>query len=83
MTMSSDRSEIKIPILNIEEVYKIYQSEKTETAALRDFMRSLDRGDLSFYVNCHTAVHLIAGTFNVYYKPEYTITKHEISVLNY
>lgn len=59
-----------------------YPFSEPETAALRDFMKSLDKKDLSFYVNCHTAVHVIAGTFNVYYKPEYTITKHEISVFN-
>ena len=32
--MTTDPS-FQMPILNLEEVYKIYQSEKTETAALR------------------------------------------------
>jgi len=31
--MSTSNPALQMPILNIEEVYKIYQSEKTETAA--------------------------------------------------
>lgn len=43
--MSSVSSEIQMPILNIEEVYKIYQSEKTETAALRGVSMSIYPGE--------------------------------------
>ncbi len=43
--MNSDSSEIQMPILNIEEVYKIYQSEKTETAALRGVSMSIYPGE--------------------------------------
>jgi ABC-type lipoprotein export system ATPase subunit len=43
--MSSDSPDIKMPILNIEEVYKIYQSEKTETAALRGVSMSIYPGE--------------------------------------
>ncbi|NHJ40408.1 MAG: ATP-binding cassette domain-containing protein [Asgard group archaeon] len=43
--MNSDSSDIQMPILNIEEVYKIYQSEKTETAALRGVSMSIYPGE--------------------------------------
>ncbi|NHJ48105.1 MAG: ATP-binding cassette domain-containing protein [Asgard group archaeon] len=43
--MSSDSPDILMPILNIEEVYKIYQSEKTETAALRGVSMSIYPGE--------------------------------------
>lgn len=43
--MASSSSQLKMPILNIEEVYKIYQSEKTETAALRGVSMSIYPGE--------------------------------------
>jgi ABC-type lipoprotein export system ATPase subunit len=43
--MSSGNSDLQLPILNIEEVYKIYQSEKTETAALRGVSLSIYPGE--------------------------------------
>ncbi|NHJ33218.1 MAG: ABC transporter ATP-binding protein, partial [Asgard group archaeon] len=42
--MTTDLS-LQMPILNIEEVYKIYQSEKTETAALRGVSLSIYPGE--------------------------------------
>ena len=42
--MTADPS-LLMPILNIEEVYKIYQSEKTETAALRGVSMSVYPGE--------------------------------------
>ena len=44
--MTTDPS-FQMPILNIEEVYKIYQSEKTETAALRGVSLTVYPGDIS------------------------------------
>ncbi|MFW9924334.1 MAG: ATP-binding cassette domain-containing protein [Candidatus Thorarchaeota archaeon] len=44
-TSSSGRTQLNMPILNIEEVYKIYQSEKTETAALRGVSLSIFPGE--------------------------------------
>ncbi len=43
--MTASKSAIEMPILNIEEVYKIYQSEKTETAALRGVSLSIYPGE--------------------------------------
>jgi len=53
-----------------------------ETAALRDFMRSLDSDKLSFYANCHTAVHAFFSVLDIPYRPEFTTTEHEKTVLN-
>ncbi|MHA1221272.1 MAG: ATP-binding cassette domain-containing protein [Candidatus Heimdallarchaeota archaeon] len=43
--MSTSNPALQMPILNIEEVYKIYQSEKTETAALRGVSISIYPGE--------------------------------------
>ena len=43
--MTASKTQLKMPILNIEEVYKIYQSEKTETAALRGVSLSIYPGE--------------------------------------
>ncbi|MHA1155285.1 MAG: ABC transporter ATP-binding protein [Candidatus Heimdallarchaeota archaeon] len=43
--MTAGLSQLKMPILNIEEVYKIYQSEKTETIALRGVSMSIHPGE--------------------------------------
>ncbi|MBN1328432.1 MAG: ATP-binding cassette domain-containing protein [Candidatus Heimdallarchaeota archaeon] len=43
--MSKIKPSIEMPILNLEEVYKIYQSEKTETAALRGVSLSIYPGE--------------------------------------
>ena len=43
--MAASKTQLKMPILNIEEVYKIYQSEKTETAALRGVSLSIYPGE--------------------------------------
>jgi len=51
-----------------------------ETQAIRDLMKSLDR--YSFYVNCHTAVHVFAAQGDITYKPEFTVKKHEREITN-
>ncbi|HUU77193.1 MAG TPA: ABC transporter ATP-binding protein [candidate division Zixibacteria bacterium] len=43
--MTASKSHLHMPILNIEEVYKIYQSEKTETAALRGVSMAIYPGE--------------------------------------
>ena len=43
--MTASKTQLQMPILNIEEVYKIYQSEKTETAALRGVSMSIYPGE--------------------------------------
>jgi len=43
--MAASQSKLKMPILNVEEVYKIYQSEKTETAALRGVSMTIYPGE--------------------------------------
>ncbi|MEA2070005.1 MAG: ATP-binding cassette domain-containing protein, partial [Asgard group archaeon] len=43
--MTSIQKDILKPILNIEEIYKIYRSEKTETAALRGVSLSIYPGE--------------------------------------
>ncbi len=45
MKMAAGQSQLKMPILNIEEVYKIYQSEKTETIALRGVSMTIYPGE--------------------------------------
>ena len=51
-----------------------------ETQAIRDLMESLDR--YSFYVNCHTAVHVFAAQGDITYKPEFAVTNHERKIIN-
>jgi carboxypeptidase T len=51
-----------------------------ETQAIRDLMESLDR--YSFYVNCHTAVHVFAAQGDITYKPEFAVTNHERKITN-
>ena len=43
--MAANKPTIQIPILQVEEVYKIYQSEKTETAALRGVSMAIYPGE--------------------------------------
>ena len=43
--MAASKPSIQIPILQVEEVYKIYQSEKTETAALRGVSMAIYPGE--------------------------------------
>ncbi len=78
---------IKIPMINLPRK-GIYTNSgrkafsEPETAALRDFMKSLESDKLSFYVNCHTAVHAFLSVINIPYRPEFTATEHEKNVLN-
>lgn len=53
---------------------------ESETQAIRDLMESLDR--YSFYVNCHTAVHVFAAQGDITYKPEFAVTNHERKITN-
>lgn len=78
---------IKIPSITIpgKGIYTNagrYPFSEPETAALRDFMQSLDYEKLSFYLNCHTAVHAIVSVINIDYKPEFSVTDTEKEALN-
>lgn len=53
-----------------------------ETASFRNFMESLNHDRLSFYVNCHTAMHCFASIMEIPYRPEFTVTEHEKNILN-
>jgi len=53
-----------------------------ETAAFRDFMYSLDTESLSFYVNCHTAVHCVGSICGISYEPEFFPADKQIDVIN-
>jgi len=78
---------IKIPMIELPGG-KIYTNagrhafSEPETAALRDFMKSLGSDKLSFYVNCHTAVHAFFSIIDIKYNPEFVSTEHERKVLN-
>lgn len=78
---------IKIPMIELPRK-GIYTNagrrafSEPETSALRDFMKSLDSEKLSFYVNCHTAVHGVASVINIDYKPEFLVSENEKEVLN-
>ena len=51
-----------------------------ETQALRDLMKSLDR--FSFYVNCHTAIHIFSAQYDITYKSEFIVSDHERTITN-
>jgi len=50
-----------------------------ETQALRNLFDSI-QSDLAFYVNVHTAMHMVLTPINVQYKPEFSLTTHEKEV---
>jgi hypothetical protein len=59
-----------------------YAFSEPETKALSDFMKTL-RSSLSFYLNCHTAMHGVTPVVNVDYKPEYIASQQEKKVYNF
>ncbi len=58
-----------------------YPFSEIETKALSDFMKTL-RPSLSFYVDCHTALHIISTIVDINYKPEFFPTNNEVQVLS-
>jgi len=52
-----------------------------ETQAMRDLIKNLNKQDLSFYVNCHTALHTIAMPW-LSYKPPFEMTSQEKRVFD-
>ncbi len=52
-----------------------------ETRALRDFMGEVDSHDFSFYVNCHTAMHLFSNPWSSF-KPPFEMSEQEKQVYN-
>jgi len=77
---------IKIPMINhpLRKTVSTNCGRKAfsepETQASRELMESLDR--YSFYVNCHTAVHVFGAQGDITYKPEFTVTNHEREITN-
>ena len=53
-----------------------------ETCALRDLAYELQDTELSFYINCHTAVHNIATPWQAF-KPPFQLTEKEKDILDY
>ncbi len=51
-----------------------------ETDALRSLLNTVEN-DLSFYVNCHTAMHIIFPPATISFRPEYHITDRQHAVL--
>ncbi len=53
-----------------------------ETQALRDLTYEIDSHDLSFYLNCHTAVHNIATPWTAF-NPPFEMTNQEKKIFTY
>ena len=76
---------IKIPYIHFPRKDQIYTNCgrkpfcEPETAAFYDFMHSLNK--ISFYVNCHTAMHAILPVYEIEHEPEYKISIHEKNIL--
>jgi hypothetical protein len=63
-----------------------YAFSEPESQALRDFMKSLNYHDFSFYVNCHTAYHNIITPVpwvKTILKPPFEMTQRERNVFDY
>jgi hypothetical protein len=63
-----------------------YAFSEPETRALRDFMKSLNKQDFSFYVNCHTAWHnIITPTpwSKWILNPPYIMSENEIQLFDH
>jgi len=77
---------IKIPYIKTPRLHKWFPSfppfltnsgrrpfSEPETQSLRDFMRGIKNNDFSFYVNCHTAMHIFFGPWKAF-KPPFEIS---------
>jgi len=53
-----------------------------ETTALKEFLDSLDRKTIGFYMNGHTALHFVGSVVNIKQNQEYQITSHQKTVIN-
>jgi hypothetical protein len=53
-----------------------------ETTALKDFIETLDSDKLSFYVNCHTAMHGVVSIMDVTDKPKLELNEEETEVIH-
>ena len=59
-----------------------YPFSEPETQALRDLMKNLNHQDFSFYVNCHTALHMVATPW-ISFKPPFEMTSQEKKVFDH
>ena len=86
---------IKISYLRFERIHKWFPRfplfltnsgrrafSEPETQALRDFMIDLDVSTLSFYVNCHTAVHTINTPWHAF-RPPFKLSQQEENTFDY
>jgi hypothetical protein len=53
-----------------------YAFSEPETKALKSLMEQLNYNDFSFYVNCHTALHVVVTPW-ISYKPPFEMTNKE------
>ena len=53
-----------------------------ETQAIRDLMKRLEQRQFSFYVNCHTAVHVLGASW-LTFKPPFQQSQQEQKVLDH
>ncbi|HEC81525.1 MAG TPA: DUF2817 domain-containing protein [Thermoplasmatales archaeon] len=59
-----------------------YPFSEPETRALRGLMKKIDgNGGFSFYVNCHTAMHMVITPWNAF-KPPFELTTNEKDVFS-
>ena len=59
-----------------------YPFSEPETQAMRGLMENLASHNFSFYVNCHTAMHMVITPWNAF-KPPFEIPSNEENVFNY
>ena len=78
---------IKIPYFYIPFYGEIYNCgrkpfSEPESQAMRDLMKTLEKDDFSFYVNCHTAMHNIITPWGVF-KPPFEMKDCEKDLFDY
>jgi carboxypeptidase T len=75
---------IKIPVVKLfsNDPFKYYWNcgrqafSEPETQAIRDLMKTLNHHDFSFYVNCHTSLHMVATPW-ISFRPPFEMTQQE------
>ena len=81
---------IKIPVIKFltKDPFEYYWNcgrkpfSEPETQSIRNMMKTLAQGDLSFYVNCHTSLHVVVTPW-LSYKPPFEMTQQEKTVFDY
>ncbi|HEC81018.1 MAG TPA: DUF2817 domain-containing protein [Thermoplasmatales archaeon] len=79
---------IKIPVLRFPLLGLWFTNcgrhpfSQPETQAIRNLMETLDHRNLSFYVNCHTAMHVVITPWNAF-KPPFELTSREKNLFSH